>query len=112
MTLPAHLRKRAKAKSLYDGAALGTYRGPERTTEPPRLTTYRRSILQAIADGEIKAGQGQYTNAWRWHSHASKQSTTVTKTVVEFIRCKWAKVAGSHAELTEAGQSALDGAPL
>lgn len=110
MNLPAHLRKRAKAKSPFDGAALGTYRGPERLTEPPNLTAYRRSILQAIADGEVKAGQGQYTNAWRWHSAASKQSTTITKSVVQFIRCGWARVNGSHVELTEPGQAALGGA--
>lgn len=109
MSLPAHLRKRAKAKSPFDGAALGVYRGPERLTDAPKVTTYRRSILQAIADGEVKAGQGQYTNAWRWHSDKSKQSTTITKSVVQFIRCGWARVVGSHVELTPAGETALSG---
>jgi hypothetical protein len=109
MALPAHLRKRAKARSPFDGAALGVYRGPRRVSEPPKLTPYRATLMRAIAAGEVKRGQGQYANAWRWHHNG--QGITCSKWVNEFIACQWAKVVGAHVELTETGQSALDSAP-
>lgn len=102
MSRPPQIRRRTA--NLYDRAALGTYHGPARTTEPPKATPYRLTLLRAIAAGEIRAGQGQYVNAWRW------QGSTVTKHVTLLIRCGWAKPAAAHVELTPAGQAVLDGA--
>ena len=100
MPLPPHIRRR-KPNPLA-GQVLGVYRGPQRTTAPPKLTPYRRTLLRAIDFKEIKAGQGSYAGAWRW------QSATVTKAVTVLIRCGWAAVVGKHLELTQAGRDALD----
>lgn len=99
---PTHRRR---TRSPYDSAALGVYRGPNRAAPEPKATPYRVTLLRAIAAGEVKAGQGQYVNAWRWH-HAGT-SITVSKWVNEFLACRWARVVGAHPELTEAGAQAL-----
>lgn len=97
---------RRRPKSPYDRAALGTYRGPARLIEPPRITAYRAMILRAIQAGEVKAGTGQYLRAWRHHKDGVH--ITVTKTVNEFIACGWA-TGGPTPALTEAGTKALEG---
>lgn len=99
---------RRRPKALHDRAALGTYRGPARLTEPPKLTGNRLMLMRAIAAGEVKAGSGQYVNAWRLHQGGAH--VTVTRRVNELIACGWA-TGGPTPALTEAGQAALDGAP-
>ena len=94
-----------RTRSPYDGAALGVYRGPSRLNEPPRVTPYRLLLLRAIEAGEVKAGQGQYVNAWRWHGTTS---VTVTRWIREAIGCGWARVNGAHVELTDAGRQAME----
>lgn len=98
---------RRRPKALHDRAALGTYRGPARLTPAPKVTPYRATLLRAIDAGEVKAGTGQYRNAWRWHS--AGVHVTVSRWVIEFIACGWA-TGGPTPALTEAGQAALDGA--
>lgn len=104
MPLPPHIRRR-KPNPLA-GQVLGVYKGPQRQAEAPNLTPYRRRLLQAIADCEVKLGTGVHTGAFRWHSFGSH--STVTKAVTPFIRCGWAAVGkGKALELTEAGKAAL-----
>lgn len=103
MARPPHIRR--KPVNPFNRAALGIYKGPVRAVAPPKVTPYRVTLLKATLAGEIKAGQGQYTGAWRWHH--TGVSVTVTKWVREFIACGWAQVKGAHLELTE---SVEDGA--
>lgn len=103
MAKPAHIRR--KPVNPFNQAALGVYKGPARTIEPPKPTPYRLTLLRAIGAGEVKAGQGQYTGAWRWHH--SGASVTCTKWIREFVACEWAKPVGAHVELTDAGRAVL-----
>lgn len=95
-----HIRRRRK--DALAGQVLGVYKGPQRTGEPPKLTAYRLTLLRAIDAKEIRAGQGSYAGAWRWHT------STVTKAVTPLIRCGWAHEVGKHLELTDAGRQALE----
>jgi hypothetical protein len=103
MARPPQIRR--KPANPFNRAALGVYKGPARTVEPPKLTPYRLTLLTATQAGEIKAGQGQYTGAWRWHHGGT--SVTCTKWIREFVSCGWAKAVGAHLELTDAGREAL-----
>lgn len=103
MARPPQIRR--KPANPFNRAALGVYKGPARTVEPPKLTPYRLTLLTATQAGEIKAGQGQYTGAWRWHHGGT--SVTCTKWIREFVSCGWAKPVGAHLELTDAGREAL-----
>jgi len=68
------------------------------------LTERRATLLRAIQAGEVKAGRGSYERCWRW------KGSTVTAAVDELIAAGWAR-GSKTVELTEAGQSVLDGAP-
>lgn len=103
MARPPQIRR--KPVNPFNRAALGVYKGPPRRIEPPKLTPYRVTLLRAIQAGEVKAGQGQYIGAWRWHHGGT--SVTCTKWVREFVGCGWAVVVGAHPELTDAGREAL-----
>ncbi len=104
---PRPPQARRRTANLYDRAALGVYHGPPRTTAEPKLTPYRRRILQAIADKAIHRGKGQYERAWRWNDGGVV--VTCTKWVDEALHCGWATVVGAHPVLTETGAAALDG---
>jgi hypothetical protein len=106
MARPPYIRR--KPTNPFNAAALGVYRGPERTIEAPKLTPYRVTLLRAIVGKEVQAGKGQYVGAFRWH-HAGT-SVTCTKWVREFVGCGWAKVVGAHLELTDAGAAVLESA--
>jgi hypothetical protein len=96
---------RRRTRDPYAKQVLGVYRGPRRTTEPPKLTDHRLLLLRAIGDKEIKRGHASFANQWRW------RGVTVTKSVQPFLGCGWAREVGAHLELTETGQTALGGAP-
>lgn len=100
--MPPHIRRRRR--DPLAGQVLGVYKGPPRKLEPPKLTPYRLTLLRAIKAGEVKRGQGQYAQAWRWHHGGT--SVTCTKWITEFIGCGWAHL-GKHLELTEAGKAQL-----
>ena len=100
-------RPRRRPRDPFAGQQLGTYRGPSRAPEPPALTPYRVTLLRAIAAGEVKRGQGQYLNAWRWHGATS---VTVTRWIQPMVACGWAREVGAHLELTDTGKTALESA--
>lgn len=105
MPLPGPIRRRRPHNPLA-GQVLGVYKGAPRAVEPPRLTPYRLLLLRAIAAGEVKAGQGQYAGAWRYHHDGS--SATVTKWIAPMVGCGWAVQVGKHLELTDKGCGALN----
>lgn len=106
MPLPGHMRRRHK--SPYDKQVLGVaVRRAEAAQDPVllKLTVPRVQLMNAVAAGEVKAGQGSYIGDWRW------SGLTVTARVVQLMRAGWAEVEGKHVALTEAGKTALAGAP-
>lgn len=103
--LPPHIRRRHK--SPYDKQVLGVAVRRAESAQAPaplKLTESRATLMRAIANGEVKAGQGQYVGDWR-HDGA-----TVTARVVQLIKAGWAEPVRRHVELTEAGTAALGGA--
>ena len=104
MGMPSPYRRK-RPRDLFRSQVLGVYKGPVRKAQEPKLTPYRVTLLRATAAGEVKAGQGQYVGAWRWHHGGT--SVTVTKWIREFVGCGWAVVVGAHLELTEQGRNKL-----
>lgn len=99
MGYPPHIRRRRK--DALAGQVLGVrVRMAERTPVRLNMTLARRQLMQALADGDVKAGQGQYSGGYRLHG------LTVTARVQLLINAGWAH-GGKHPGLTPAGRQAL-----
>jgi hypothetical protein len=93
---------RRRARDPYANQVLGI-RVRQAETQPHtplNLTLARMQLMHAIAAGEVKPGQGQYTGGYRLHGE------TVTARMLLLINAGWA-VGGKHPTLTAAGAETL-----